>query len=250
MTTTHGKDHGMSEHPAIELQGLTKDYGRRRVVEDVSFSVHRGRIVGLLGPNGAGKSTTLRAIVGLVAPTAGVARISGVPFRQLAHPATHVGVQMDDFGFEAGLTARRHLEITRLMVGASPSRVDEVLDDVGLALDGHRRIATFSTGMTQRLGLATALLARPRTLILDEPANGLDPEGIRWLRGFLRTFARRGGAVLVSSHQLSEIQQTADDVVVLRRRVLFAGELDELLDAGGGSLEDTYFRLLDGRAVA
>ena len=240
----------MWDEPAIDVRGLTKAYGGRKVIDDVTFTVGRGRIVGLLGPNGAGKSTTLRAIAGLVAPTAGVARIGGVPFGELTNPAAQVGVQMDGFGFETGITARRHLEITRLMVGAPRARVAEVLEEVDLEDAAKRRVGTFSTGMVQRLGLATALLAEPRILILDEPANGLDPEGIRWLRRYLRAFTRRGGSVLVSSHQLAELQQTVDEVVVLRGRVLFAGALDALLGDGSSSLEDTYFRLIDGERVS
>ncbi len=178
---------------AIEVRGLTKRYGQRTAVEELSFVVPRGSIVGLLGPNGAGKSTTLRAIVGLLRPSGGDSLIDGVPFSALDNPASHVGVHMDGFGFEAGISARRHLEICRLAAGAPRSRVDEVLDEVGLAADARRRVKTFSTGMAQRLGLATALVGSPRTLVLDEPANGLDPDGIRWLRRFLRAFAERGG---------------------------------------------------------
>lgn len=238
----------MDKH-AIEVSGLTKRFGHRTAVEDVSFAVPRGAVVGLLGPNGAGKSTTLRAIVGLIAPTSGQSVIDGVPFAALENPAVHVGVHMDGFGFEGGITARRHLEICRIATGASRHRVDEVLEEVGLAADAGRRVKTFSTGMAQRLGLAAALIGSPRTLILDEPANGLDPDGIRWLRGFLRDYAARGGTVLVSSHQLAELEQIVDEVVVIKRRVLFTGPLGDLVIDDGDSLENRYFDLVEGASA-
>ncbi|MCE0510288.1 ATP-binding cassette domain-containing protein [Microbacterium sp. KSW4-16] len=234
----------MTEH-AIEVRGLTKRYGRRTAVEDLSFVVPRGTIVGLLGPNGAGKSTTLRTIVGLLRPTSGESLIDGVPFSALDNPASHVGVHMDGFGFEAGITARRHLEICRLAAGAPRGRTDEVLEEVGLTADARRRVKTFSTGMAQRLGLAAALIGAPPTLILDEPANGLDPDGIRWLRRFLRRFAERGGTVLVASHQLSELEHIVDEVVVIKRRALFAGRLGDLVTSNGDSLESKYFELVE-----
>lgn len=235
----------MTDH-AIEVRGLTKKYGRRTAVEDLSFVVPRGSIVGLLGPNGAGKSTTLRALVGLLTPTSGDSIIDGVPFSALDNPASHVGVHMDGFGFELGISARRHVEIARLAAGAPGSRVDEVLEEVGLTADARRRVKTFSTGMAQRLGLATALVGSPRTLILDEPANGLDPDGIRWLRRFLRDFAERGGTVLIASHQLAELEQLVDEVVVIKRRALFAGRLSDLVTNETDSLESKYFDLVGG----
>lgn len=234
---------------AIEVRGLTKKYGHRTAVEELSFVVPRGSIVGLLGPNGAGKSTTLRMIVGLLRPTSGDSLIDGVPFSALDNPASHVGVHMDGFGFEVGISARRHLEICRLATGASRGRVDEVLDEVGLAADARRRVKTFSTGMAQRLGLASALIGSPRTLILDEPANGLDPDGIRWLRKFLRGYAEQGGTVLIASHQLSELEQIVDEVVVIKRRALFAGRLADLVTSGAESLESKYFDLVEGASA-
>ncbi|WP_226531479.1 ATP-binding cassette domain-containing protein [Microbacterium paraoxydans] len=234
----------MTEH-AIEVRSLTKRYGRRTAVEDLSFVVPRGTIVGLLGPNGAGKSTTLRTLVGLLRPTSGESLIDGVPFSALENPAAHVGVHMDGFGFEAGITARRHLEICRLAAGAPRSRIDEVLEEVGLAADARRRVRTFSTGMVQRLGLAAALVGSPPILILDEPANGLDPDGIRWLRRFLRGFAEGGGTVLVASHQLAELEHIVDEVVVIKRRALFAGRLGDLVTREGDSLESKYFELVE-----
>jgi len=235
----------MKDH-AIEVRGLTKRYGNRTAVEELSFAVPRGSIVGLLGPNGAGKSTTLRSIVGLLAPTSGDSLIDGAPFTALDNPASHVGVHMDGFGFELGITARRHLEISRLAAGAPPGRVDEVLEMVGLAGDARRRVKTYSTGMAQRLGLAAALIGSPRTLILDEPANGLDPDGIRWLRRFLRGFAESGGTVLIASHQLAELEQVVDEVVVIKRRALYAGRLGDLVTSDGDSLESKYFDLVEG----
>lgn len=238
----------MDDH-AIEVRGLTKRYGDRVAVDDLSFAVPHGSIVGLLGPNGAGKSTTLRTIVGLSKPTRGDSLIDGTPFSALDNPASHVGVHMDGFGFEGGITARRHLEISRLAAGAARSRVDEVLEEVGLAADARRRVKSFSTGMAQRLGLAAALVGSPRTLILDEPANGLDPDGIRWLRRFLRAFAERGGTVLIASHQLAELEQVVDEVVVIKRRALFAGRLGDLLSSDADSLESKYFDLVEGASA-
>ena len=234
---------------AIEVRGLTKKYGHRTAVEDLSFVVPRGSVVGLLGPNGAGKSTTLRALVGLLTPTTGDCVIDGQPFSALENPAAHVGVHMDGFGFELGITARRHLEIARLAAGVPAGRVDEVLEEVGLSADARRRVKTFSTGMAQRLGLAAALIGSPRTLVLDEPANGLDPDGIRWLRTFLRDFAERGGTVLIASHQLAELEQFVDEVVVIKRRALFAGRLSDLVTGEDDSLESKYFDLV-GEAAA
>lgn len=236
----------MNTSYAIEVRNLTKRFGARLAVEDLSFGVPRGAVVGLLGPNGAGKSTTLRVLIGLLRPTSGEAVIEGRPFAALRNPARVVGVQMDGFGFEGGITARRHLEIARLAAGVEAGRVEEVLDEVGLLADAGRRVKTFSTGMVQRLGLAAALIGEPSILILDEPANGLDPEGIRWLRRSLRSFAADGGTVLVSSHQLAELQQTVDEVVIVKRGLLHAGRLEDLLGSGEGSLEDRYFALVDG----
>lgn len=234
---------------AIEVRGLTKKYGRRTAVEELSFVVPRGSVVGLLGPNGAGKSTTLRALVGLLKPTSGECLIDGAPFSALDDPASHVGVHMDGFGFEVGISARRHLEISRLAAGVPRGRVDEVLEEVGLLADARRRVKTFSTGMGQRLGLAAALIGSPRTLILDEPANGLDPDGIRWLRSFLRGYAERGGTVLVASHQLAELEQFVDEVVVIKRRALFAGPLSDLVTREADSLESKYFDLVGGASA-
>lgn len=234
--------------PVIEFDGFTKRYGDLVAVRDLSFEVHAGRVVGLLGPNGAGKSTSLRGLLGLLRPTSGHAAVFGLPYDRLEKPAQLVGVHMDGLGFETGITARRHLEICAVAAGVSRDRVDEVLEEVGLTDAARRRLGRYSTGMKQRLGLATALIGDPGLLVLDEPANGLDPEGIRWLRHFLRAFADRGGTVLLSSHQLAELAQTVDEVVVINQHTLFAGTLSELTADGQASLEDRYFDLVAGKA--
>ncbi len=231
---------------AIEVRKLTKEYRSRVAVQELTFDVPRGSVVGLLGPNGAGKSTTLRAIVGLLRPTSGDILIEGMPFSALKNPATCVGVHMDGFGFEIGITAGRHLEIVCLAAGVPRKRVREVLEEVGLEDEARRRVKTFSTGMVQRLGLAAALIGSPRTLILDEPANGLDPDGIRWLRLYLREFAKQGGTVLISSHQLAEIEQMVDEVVIIKQQALFAGKLGDLVAHKNDSLENKYFDLVGG----
>lgn len=231
----------------IEFAGFTKIYRGRRAVDDVSFRVDRGRIVGLLGPNGAGKSTAMKGLVGLLRPSSGAALIRGRAFSAYPRPSRVIGVQMDGFGFEAGITARRHLQIAALAAGMRRARADEVLEEVGLAEASRRRVKTFSTGMAQRLGLASALVGRPEILLLDEPGNGLDPEGIRWLRRFLRAYAAHGGTVLISSHQLGELQQLIDEVVVLRQRVLHSGALSTLLGPTDRSLEERYFDLVESR---
>lgn len=229
---------------AIEFSHFTKAFGKRLAVDDLSFSVAQGTVVGLLGPNGAGKSTALRGLVGLLQGDSGQARIGGRAFSELSDPAQVVGVHLDGLGFENGITGRRHLAIVCRAVGVSLERVDELLDTVGLADSGGARVRGYSTGMRQRLGLATALAGDPEILVLDEPANGLDPEGIRWLRQLIRAEADRGRTVLVSSHQLAELEHTVDEVVVMRRRLLFHGPLDQLTRSGEQSLEDGYFTLV------
>jgi ABC-2 type transport system ATP-binding protein len=201
----------------IEVQGLTKRFASLTAVDHVSFTVERGRVVGFLGPNGAGKTTTLRMILGLVHPSEGTATVNGHPYRDLASPLHVVGAVLESSNAYPGRTARNHLRIEAMVGGASPTRVDEVLELVGLTDAAHRRAGQFSLGMRQRLGLATALLCDPEILILDEPANGLDPEGVHWLRQFLRKLASDGRTVLVSSHLLAEVAQTVDSVVILDR---------------------------------
>jgi ABC-2 type transport system ATP-binding protein len=199
----------------ITVEGLTKRFGEVVAVDDLSFEVDQGTVVGFLGPNGAGKTTTLRTLLGLVTPTAGSARIDGKPYRELADPIRHVGAVLEASSFHPGRSARNHLRVVATAAGLPLARADEVLAEVGLTTAARRRVGGFSLGMRQRLGLATALLGDPQVLILDEPANGLDPEGVHWLRAVLRELADQGRTVLVSSHVLAEVAQTVDQVVII-----------------------------------
>jgi len=208
--------------PAIEVKGLCKHYGKLVAVDDLSFSVDRGEVVGFLGPNGAGKTTTLRTLVGLIEPTAGAATINGRHYRDLEDPLRHVGAVLEASSFYPGRSARNHLRVQATAAGIPRSRVDEVLELTRLAQAADRRVGTFSLGMRQRLGIATALLGGPEILIFDEPANGLDPEGVRWLRELLRSQAAEGRAVLVSSHMLAETAQTVDSVAIIDQGHLVA----------------------------
>ena len=218
----------------IVVAGLSKTFGTVRAVDDLSFTVEPGSVTGFLGPNGAGKTTTLRMLLGLVTPTSGTATIGGVPYAQISHPMRTVGAVLEASSFHPGRTARNHLRVYAAASGIPESRADEVLAQVGLSDAGRRKVRGFSLGMRQRLGLAFALLGDPRVLLLDEPANGLDPEGIRWLRGFMRSLADEGRTVLVSSHLLTEVQQSADRVVILSQgRLVREGRIDEL-EAGQG----------------
>jgi ABC-2 type transport system ATP-binding protein len=213
----------------VEVRGLTKRFGAVLAVDNLSFSVQPGRVTGFLGPNGAGKTTTLRMALGLVAPTAGTATVGGLPYADLVAPQQIVGAALEATGFHPGRSGRNHLRVLAATAGIDDRRVDEVLAMVGLTDAAKRRTIGYSLGMRQRLGLAGALLADPRVLLLDEPANGLDPEGIAWLRGFLRHLAAQGRTILVSSHVLSEVQQTVDDVVIIARgRLVRASTLSEL----------------------
>ena len=217
----------MTEYP-IEVRNLTKTFGAVRAVNDLTFTAHPGRVTGFLGPNGAGKSTTLRALLALVRPTSGSATIGGRHYAQIERPASLVGAHFEG-SFHPGRTARDHLRVFAPLVGVDDARCDEVLAQVGMQDAANRRAGGYSMGMRQRLGLATALLGNPRVLVLDESANGLDPAGIKWLRGFLRAFADEGGTVLLSSHLLSEVQQTVDDVVIIAAGELrYQGSLDDL----------------------
>ncbi|GEL18285.1 ABC transporter ATP-binding protein [Pseudonocardia asaccharolytica] len=213
----------------ITADALSKRFGSVTAVEGLSFTVEPGTVTGFLGPNGSGKTTTLRMLLGLVTPTSGEARIDGLRFAELPHPAGAVGGVLEAQGFHPARTARAHLRVHAAAIGVPDERVEEVLALVGLAGDARRPVGGFSLGMRQRLALATALLGDPRALVLDEPGNGLDPEGVAWLRSFLRGFARDGRSVLVSSHLLAEVDQTADHVVVLRDgRCVYQGGLDRL----------------------
>jgi ABC-2 type transport system ATP-binding protein len=216
---------------SIAVEGLTKRFGSVRAVEDLTFATTPGRVTGFLGPNGAGKTTTLRMVLGLVTPTAGSALVEGRHYAELADPLRTVGAALEASSFHPGRSARDHLRVLATAGGLPPTRVDETLEQVGLTDVGDRRAGGFSLGMRQRLALAAALLGDPRVLVLDEPANGLDPEGIAWLRGFLRYLAGEGRTVLVSSHVLSEVQQTVDDVVIVARgRLVRQATLAELDD--------------------
>jgi ABC-2 type transport system ATP-binding protein len=216
----------------IELTGLTKEYGTRVAVDDLTVTVHPGRVTGFLGPNGSGKTTTIRCVLGLARPTSGTATVLGQPYRQLAHPMRRVGALIDPRARHPGRTAYRHLLALAQSNGLPGARVDEVIELVGLESVADDRVRGFSLGMGQRLGIAAALLGDPDVLLLDEPVNGLDPEGIRWVRELLRDLADEGRTVLVSSHLMSEMEDTADHLVVLGRgRLLADVPMEELLGA-------------------
>jgi ABC-2 type transport system ATP-binding protein len=206
----------------IEVNGLTKRFGKTVAVDDLSFGVERGRITGFLGPNGAGKTTTLRVLLGLVEPTGGRATILGKRYRALEDPARRVGAVLEATGYHPTRSGRNHLRTLAAATGAPQARVDEVLALVRLEQWGRRKVKTYSLGMRQRLSLACALLGEPEVLVLDEPANGLDPEGIRWLRDLLRSLSAEGRTILISSHVLAEIAQTVDDVAIIQRGRLIA----------------------------
>ncbi len=231
--------------PAIEVAGLTKVYGHQPVVSDVSFTVQPGSVTGFLGPNGAGKSTTLRILLGLTSPGSGRATVLGGPYTDLPNPGRRVGVLLDASAQHSGRTGREVLALSALIMGLPERRADEMLDRVGLSpAEGRRRTGAYSLGMRQRLGIAHALLGQPELLILDEPANGLDPAGIHWMRSLLREFADRGGAVLLSSHLLREIEVIADHLVIIGGgRVLADGTREELLAGPDGGLEELFLRL-------
>ncbi len=231
----------------IEVRGLTKRFGQVLAVDELSFGVEGGTVTGFLGSNGAGKTTTLRMLLGLVRPDAGTATINGRPYRDLDEPLHQVGAVLEASSFYPGRTARNHLRIQAMAGRAAPSRIDDVLEVAGLAGAADRRIGGFSLGMRQRLALASALLTDPEVLILDEPANGLDPEGVHWLRDLVRGLAAEGTAVLVSSHILAEVAQTVDSVVILDRGHLVAqSSLADLTAGGTAGLEEAFLRLTAG----
>jgi len=223
----------------IEADSLTKHYGGKAVVEHVSFRCEPGTVTGFLGPNGAGKSTTLKMICGLTRPTAGHATVGGVPYTQLPNPGVRVGVLLDASAQHAGRRGREVLAASAQLMKIDPARADAMLTRVGLdRRAARRRVGKYSLGMRQRLGIAHALLGDPQVLILDEPANGLDPEGMRWMRELLRDFADRGGTVLLSSHLLTEIDAIADRLVVISQgRIVAAGTLSELRGHTGSAVE-------------
>lgn len=219
----------------ITVEALTKKYSGFTAVDDVTFTARAGRVTGFLGPNGAGKSTTMRMMVGLTKPTSGSAAVNGRPFAELPNPGLDVGVLLDASAQHAGRTGREILGIAQRTMGLPKARVDEMLHKVSLTdEEAQRRVKNYSLGMRQRLGIATALIGSPEVLILDEPANGLDPAGIRWMRDLLREYADQGGTVLLSSHLLHEIEVVADDLVVIGNgRIVAQGTKEELLAAAG-----------------
>ncbi|MFL5920486.1 MAG: ABC transporter ATP-binding protein [Gaiellaceae bacterium] len=226
----------MTDVPPVEVRELTKRYGSTVAVDRLSFSIGPGRITGFLGPNGAGKSTTLRALLGLVRPTSGETRVEGQPYARLRDPLGTVGAVLEAENFHPARSGRNHLRVLAAAAGIPWERADDVLEQVELSGASRRRVGGYSLGMRQRLSVAGALLGRPQLLVLDEPANGLDPEGIRWLREFLRSFAAGGGTVLISSHVLGEVAQLADEVVIIHRGRLVAQEpLDRLTARTAGA---------------
>jgi ABC-2 type transport system ATP-binding protein len=234
----------------IEATGLSKRYGKTVAVDDLSFTVQAGRVTGFLGPNGAGKSTTMRMILGLDAPTAGGVRIDGKRYRELHQPLRTVGALLDAKWVHPNRSARAHLRWLAKSNKLPAKRVDEVLETVGLTNVAHRRAGGFSLGMSQRLGIAGALLGDPEILLFDEPVNGLDPEGIVWIREFMQRLAGEGRSVLVSSHLLPEMALMADDVIVIDRgRMLRQGTLAELTGEGETTLEDLFLDLTDGKGI-
>lgn len=223
--------------PAIEVRNLSKQFGSVHAVDNLTFTVRPGTVTGFLGPNGSGKTTTLRMVLGLVEPTSGQALIGGVPYCHLAEPGSTVGAVLEATGFHPARSARNHLRVLATAAGVGHRRVDEVIELVGLTGDANRSVGGYSMGMRQRLELARALLGDPGALILDEPANGLDPQGIAWLRWFMRWYAGRGRVVLMSSHLLAEAAQVVDDVVIVSGgRLAVQGRLSDLIRTSGGTV--------------
>jgi ABC-2 type transport system ATP-binding protein len=232
----------------VSCRALTKRYGELVAVDGVTFSLEPGTVTGFLGPNGAGKTTTLRLLLGLAEPTAGEPLVFGRRYRELDQPIRRVGAVLESSDFHPARSGRDHLRALALAAGLALGRVEEVLEQVELSRAAARRVRTYSLGMRQRLGLAAALLGAPELLILDEPANGLDPAGVRWLRTFLQAFAAQGRTVLVSSHLLAEVAQTVDRVLIIDHgRLLASGRLEELT-RDGRSLEDVYLELTAGES--
>src|SRR5712692_3314538 len=238
-------DDGAGE-PVVSVRSLTKRYRDLVAVDEISFSLRGGTVTGFLGPNGAGKTTTLRMLLGLAEPTAGEALVFGRRYRELEQPIRRVGAVLESTDYHPSRSGRNHLRALALAAELRLSRVEEVLELVELRGAADRRVRTYSLGMRQRLGVAAALLGDPELLILDEPANGLDPAGVRWLRTFLQALAAEGRTVLVSSHLLAEVAQTVDQVLIIDHgRLLAQGSLNELTGAGQ-TLEDVYLELTGG----
>jgi ABC-2 type transport system ATP-binding protein len=232
----------------IEARGLVKRYGSTIAVDNLSFDVMPGTVTGFLGPNGAGKSTTMRMMLGLDRPDAGTVRISGKSYHDLRSPLREVGALLEAKAFHPGRTARAHLTALAASNSIPEQRVNDVLEITGLEKVAGRRAGTFSLGMSQRLGIAAALLGDPAVLLLDEPVNGLDPEGIRWIRNLLKNLAAHGRTVLVSSHLISEVAQAADRLIVIGRGRLLAQTTVAELSARSNSLEEAFFALTEGSA--
>ena len=230
----------------IEARGLVKRYGSTTAVDNLSFDVRPGTVTGFLGPNGAGKSTTMRMILGLDRPDAGTARVNGQSYHELRWPLREVGALLEAKAFHPGRSARAHLTALAVSNGIPRLRVNDVLEITGMGQAADRRAGKFSLGMAQRLGIAAALLGDPAVLLLDEPVNGLDPEGIRWIRGLLKNLAAHGRTVLISSHLISEVAQTADQLIVIGQGRLLAQTTVAELSARSSSLEEAFFQLTDG----
>jgi ABC-2 type transport system ATP-binding protein len=229
----------------ITARGLTKHYGRVAAVRDLTFTVRPGVVTGFLGPNGAGKSTTMRILIGLDRPDAGAATVNGRPYRELRRPLREVGAMLETRSFHPGRSARAHLGALAVSNAIPERRVEEVLRLVGIEAVARRRAGKFSLGMAQRLGIAVALLGDPGIVVLDEPVNGLDPEGIRWIRALLKSLAAEGRTVLISSHLISEVAATADELIVIGQGKLLAHTTVTELAATASSLEDAFFRLTE-----
>jgi ABC-2 type transport system ATP-binding protein len=235
----------------VEVRDLSKRFGKVEAVKNLSFDVQSGRVTGFLGPNGAGKSTTLRALLGLIQPTAGSATFGGKRYEELDHPSAAVGAVLEDASFHPGRSARNHLRVLATTGQHPATRVDDVLHAVGLTEAADRRVKGYSMGMKQRLGIAAALLGDPEVLLLDEPTNGLDPPGIAWMRGMVREQAAHGRAVLISSHLLAEVSQSVDDVIVIAKGELRAqGTLESVLGGEGGPVTEVAAEDPDALATA
>lgn len=240
----------ISSSPPLQARGLHKTFHGRARVDGVGFAIEAGRVVGLLGPNGAGKTTTIRLLLGLVAADQGEALVFGRPYRDLERPATMVGAVLDAGGLHPARTGRQHLRIAAARADVASERIDAVLTEVGMTADADRRSGGYSLGMKQRIAIAAALLGEPELLVLDEPSNGLDPAGMRWLRDHLRGFADAGGTVLLSSHLLSDVQDIADDIVVIADgRVVADVTVADAIASASGDLEGYYLQVTGNAGV-
>jgi ABC-2 type transport system ATP-binding protein len=229
----------------IEVKNLVKSFGKTKAVAGISFALEKGKVTGFLGPNGAGKTTTMRCMLSFEKQTAGTVLIDERPYAELKHPLSKVGAMIDAKAFHKNRTAKNHLLAIAAAAGLPKSRVNDVLETVGLTGAANKKVGQFSLGMTQRLGIAVALLGEPETLILDEPVNGLDPEGVIWIREFCKSYAKKGGTVFISSHLMGEIENTVDKIIIIGKgKILEKGSLDEVLSRSGeASLEKAFLNL-------